>query len=140
MVNLAVLVGVVNRSPEIRFGDGGNPTLRLGMYTLKKIRDGREFKSYHNVIMFGYKDTAARIEELAASIGQGDVVCVMGSTQTRNYDQGGEKKSITEVVATDISVVMGSGVVVDGGGSGGVAGAGSPGSSSPDDDGDSIPF
>ena len=75
-------------------------TLRIGTDGSYKGRDGRmvERVDWHNVACWG------EVGEQAQGIRKGDVVQVEGPIRTRSYGEGANKKWITEIVASKVTV------------------------------------
>lgn len=73
-------------------------TLRVGTSDDYTDRDGRrvERTDWHTVACWG------KVAEQAQGIRKGDVVQVEGEIRTRSYDKGGEKRYVTEIVASKI--------------------------------------
>ena len=75
-------------------------TLRIGTDGSYKGKDGRmvERVDWHNVACWG------EVAEQAQGIRKGDVVQVEGLIRTRSYGEGVNKKWITEIVASKVTV------------------------------------
>ena len=75
-------------------------TLRIGTDGSYKGKDGRvvERVDWHNVACWG------DVGEQAQGIRKGDVVQVEGPIRTRGYGEGANKKWITEIVASKVTV------------------------------------
>lgn len=75
-------------------------TLRIGTDGSYKGKDGRmvERVDWHNVACWG------QVGEQAQGIRKGDVVQVEGPIRTRGYGEGANKKWITEIVASKVTV------------------------------------
>ena len=73
-------------------------TLRVCTDGSYQGKDGRmvERVDWHNVACWG------NVCEQAQNIRKGDVVQVEGEIRTRSYDKGGEKRYVTEIVASKI--------------------------------------
>lgn len=105
-VNRAELVGNVTRDPEIRSTTSGKKVLTLGVATSDRWKDRstgeqKERTEFSNVVVWG--DLA---EEVGALVKKGAKVYVAGRAQTRSFEtQAGQKRSVTEVVADQISLL-----------------------------------
>jgi len=73
-------------------------TLRIGTDGSYQGKDGRmiDRADWHNVACWG------NVGEQAQGIRKGDVVQVEGKIRTRSYDKGGEKRYVTEIIASKI--------------------------------------
>jgi single-stranded DNA-binding protein len=75
-------------------------TLRIGTDGSYQGKDGRmiDRADWHNVACWG------QVGEQAQGIRKGDVVQVEGPIRTRGYGEGANKKWITEIVASKVTV------------------------------------
>ena len=73
-------------------------TLRIGTDSSYTGRDGRKVErvDWHMIACWG------KVAEQAQSVRKGSVVQVEGEIRTRSYDKGGEKRYVTEIVASKI--------------------------------------
>lgn len=73
-------------------------TLRIATDGSYQGKDGRKVErvDWHNVACWG------KVAEQAQSVRKGSVVQVEGEIRTRSYDKGGEKRYVTEIVASKI--------------------------------------
>jgi single-strand DNA-binding protein len=101
-VNKVQLTGNLGNKPEIKTFEDGNKLARFSMatteeYTTKKGEKASDTQ-WHFVSAWG--KLADMIE---TELDKGSHVSVEGRLSTRNYtDKNGQKKYITEVVATDV--------------------------------------
>jgi single-strand DNA-binding protein len=104
MINKAILVGNLGRDPEIRSLPSGQPVANFTMATTRKWTDkegGRQSQTeWHNIVCFG------RLAEIAGQyLTKGKQVYVEGRIQTRSWEQNGEKKYRTEIVADNFQML-----------------------------------
>lgn len=105
-VNRAELVGNVTKDPEIRATTSGKKVLTIGVATSDRWKDRtsgeqKERTEFSNVVVWG--DLA---EEVGAAVKKGAKVYVSGRVQTRSFEtQAGQKRSTTEVVADQVSLL-----------------------------------
>lgn len=100
MSNIVILAGNLGADPELRHSGAGKPILSLRVATTERWEQGgeqRERTDWHTVVLFGGK-----AEELARSLTKGARVFVEGSLRTRSWEQDGQKKFATEVVAQTV--------------------------------------
>jgi len=118
-LNKVILIGNLGMDPELRFTQGGQAVLRMRLATtenyVNKARERQERTEWHTVIVWGN-----RAEALNKILSKGRELCIEGRLQTRQWeDRDGNKRSTTEVVATNIVLLRGGGGRGGGGGGGG---------------------
>lgn len=96
-MNVVILAGALARDPETRSTQGGTSVCNLRVATKRRFegKDGtlKTATDYHNCVAFG--KTAEKLNGAA----EGDAVEVVGSLQTRSWqDQSDAKRYTTEVV------------------------------------------
>lgn len=100
-LNKVTLIGNLTRDPELKALPSGIKICNIAMATNRsfKNKDGQrqDAVEYHNVVVFG------RVAELAAQyLKKGSQALVEGRLQTRSWEQSGEKKYRTEIVADTV--------------------------------------
>ena len=100
-LNKVILIGNLTRDPELKAIPSGTKVATFGLATNRtyKDKDGKkqDATEFHNVVVF------ARAAELVAQyLKKGSQAYVEGRLQTRSWDQNGEKKYRTEIVAETI--------------------------------------
>jgi len=108
-LNKAILVGNLGMDPELRFTQNGSAMLRLRLATtesfLNRNKERQERTEWHTVVVWGN-----RAEALNKILSKGRGICVEGRIQTRQWeDKDGNKRSSTEIVATNIVLLSGGG-------------------------------
>jgi single-strand DNA-binding protein len=97
-LNKAIVYGNLTRDPELRATPNGMQVCSMSLATnrIYNDRDGnrQESTDYHNVVVFG--KTA---ENCAKYLTKGNGVFVEGRMQTRSWEQDGQKKYRTEIIA-----------------------------------------
>ena len=126
-LNRVQLIGNLGKDPEIKYTPSGTAVAKLTIATNERFKDkGGEWQDrteWHNVVLW------QRLAEIAGEyLKKGGKVYVEGRLQTRSWDDKttGQKKYMTEVVASDLILLSGRGE----GGSGGGDFSGSRSSSS----------
>lgn len=114
-INKALLYGNLTRDPELRSLPSGIQVASFSLATNRVYndKDGKrqEQADYHNIVVFGKQaDTVSRY------LKKGSGVFVEGRMQTRSWEQDGQKKYRTEVIADRIQFGPRSGGSGDGGG------------------------
>ncbi len=148
-VNKVILVGNLGKDPEVKYTPSGTPVAKLTLATNERFKDKsgewQDRTEWHNVVLW------QRLAEIAGEyLKKGGKVYIEGRLQTRSWDDktSGQKKYMTEVVASDLVLLGGRGEG-EGGHARGAAAAGNhfdqrtpepePAGSSPISDED-IPF
>ncbi len=100
-INKAILFGNLTRDPELRALPSGMNVCNFSIATNRtyKDRDGKkqEQTDFHNVVVFG-----RQADTVNQYLKKGSSVYVEGRMQTRSWEQNGEKKYRTEVVADSV--------------------------------------
>ena len=97
-VNKALIYGNLTRDPELKSLPSGNKVCSFSIATNRvwKGEDGskKEAVDYHNIVVFG-----RQAETSAQYLRKGAGVFIEGRMQTRSWEQEGQKKYRTEIVA-----------------------------------------
>jgi single-strand DNA-binding protein len=113
-INRATLLGNLTHDPELRSLPSGGPvaTLKLATNQTWRDREGEKQESteFHTVVVFGKSGEAA-----AKYLEKGQTVFVEGRLQTRSWEQDGQKKYRTEIVADNVQFGPKSGKQANGG-------------------------
>jgi len=105
MDNVITIIGNLTRDPELRFTSGGTPVANLGVavndrYQVNGVWDTEV--SFFDVV--AWKQLG---ENAARSLHKGDRVTVNGRMRQRTYETvAGDRKTVFELVATDIAVSL----------------------------------
>ncbi len=109
-VNKVILVGNLGKDPEVKFTPSGTPVAKLTLATNERFKDKsgewQDRTEWHNVVLW------QRLAEIAGEyLKKGGKVYIEGRLQTRSWDdkQTGQKKYMTEVVASDLVLLGGRG-------------------------------
>jgi len=95
--NKAFVMGEVSSPPQVK--DLGNGREMLGFRLVsKRAWKDKEFRTTHRITVFGNAVDGLR------NLSEGSLVGVDGRIDNRQYEQNGEKKWITEIVANDVQV------------------------------------
>ena len=99
-INLVVLGGNVGNAPDIKHTQEG---LTIAMFSLaiseKSKRNGQEISRLEWVRVVCFSNLA---EICGQYLGKGDGVLVMGKLRSREYEQNGEKRRATEILADKV--------------------------------------
>jgi single-strand DNA-binding protein len=109
-VNKVILIGNLGKDPEVKYTPQGTPVAKIALATNERFKgkDGQwqDRTEWHNVVLW------QRLAEIAGEyLKKGGKVYVEGRLQTRSWDdkQSGQKKYMTEVVASDLVLLGGRG-------------------------------
>ena len=115
-INKVILIGNLGRDPETRYSQGGNPVTNFSVATSENWRDRQsgeqqERTEWHNIVCFG------KLAEIAGEyLRKGSKVFIEGSLRTSSWEQDGQKRYRTEIMARDMQMLDSRG----GGGGGGM--------------------
>jgi single-strand DNA-binding protein len=104
-INKVILIGNLGADPETRYSQGGNAVTRLRVATTDTWRDRQsgeqqERTEWHNVVCF------SRLAEIAGEyLRKGSKVYIEGSLSTSSWEQDGQKRYRTEVIARDMQML-----------------------------------
>jgi single-strand DNA-binding protein len=116
-LNRVQLIGHLGKDPEVKYTPQGTPVAKITIATNERFKDkGGEWQDrteWHNVVLW------SRMAEIAGEyLKKGKQVFIEGRLQTRSWDdkQTGQKKYMTEIVASDMILLGGGGGRGEGGG------------------------
>jgi len=103
--NRVQLIGNVGNDPEVKTFDGGKKVANLTIATNESYRNDKgekvEQTEWHRVVAWG--KTAEIIEKY---VSKGKEIAIDGKLTHRSYDdKNGEKRYITEVVVSEITLL-----------------------------------
>jgi single-strand DNA-binding protein len=122
-LNKVILIGRLGQDPVLRYTPSGNAVANFSIATSENWNDKegqrQERTEWHRLVVWG------KVAELCGQyLAKGREVCVEGKLQTREWtDRDSNKRTTTEVVATQVTF-LGSRNDNGGGGGGGNAPAG----------------
>ena len=113
-LNKAMLIGNLGKDPEVKYMPSGQAVARFSVATnetwLDKEGKKQEKTQWHNVVLFG------KIAEVAGQyLSKGQKVFIEGRIETRNWEQDGQKKYITEIIGREMMMLGGKGGGAGGG-------------------------
>ena len=104
-INKVILVGNLGRDPETRYAQGGSAVTKFSIATSESWRDRntgeqQERTEWHNVVCF------ARLGEIAGEyLRKGSKVYIEGSLRTDSWEQDGQKRYRTEIIAREMQML-----------------------------------
>jgi single-strand DNA-binding protein len=100
-VNKAILVGNLGKDPELRFTQNGKATCRFSLATSEKWTDAQgqkqEQTEWHNIVVW-----EKQAEACGQYLAKGSKVLVEGKIRTRKWEQDGQTKWMTEIIAQHV--------------------------------------
>ena len=104
-INKVILVGNLGKDPEVRHLESGVAVAKIVLATSEtyKKQDGTKVENteWHNVVMWrGLAETAEKY------LRKGSLIYIEGKIRTRTWEDGGQKKYFTEVIA-DVMTMLG---------------------------------
>lgn len=104
MVNKAILIGNLGRDPIVRHTANGIPVATFSLATSESYKDESgeriEKTEWHNIVLWrGLAEVAEKY------LKKGMKVYIEGKITTREYEQDGVKKYITEIVANNMQIL-----------------------------------
>lgn len=102
-----ILLGNLGKDPEVRHLDGGNAVASLSLatsetYNDKKTGEKKTVTEWHRVVAWG-----KLAEIIEKHLSKGAKIYCEGKLKTRDYDQDGVKKYVTEVVIDRLQMLDG---------------------------------
>jgi single-strand DNA-binding protein len=106
-VNKVILVGNLGADPDMRYTPSGQGVCELRVATSESWNDKngqrQERTEWHRIVVWG-----KRAEVCSKYLSKGRQVFVEGRIQTRTYDdKDGNKRYITEIIASDVQFLGG---------------------------------
>ena len=104
-VNKVILVGNLGRDPETRYTQNGSAVTQFSIATSDSWRDKstgeqQDRTEWHNIVCF------ARLAEIAGEyLKKGSKVYIEGSLRTSNWEQDGQKRYRTELMARELQML-----------------------------------
>ena len=105
MVNKVILIGNLGKNPEVRNLESGSKVAGFTLATSESYKDKntgerKTITEWHNITVFG------KLAEIVESyVKKGSKVYIEGKLKTESYEQNGEKKYITKVIANNLTMM-----------------------------------
>jgi single-strand DNA-binding protein len=101
-INKAIIAGNVTRDPELKSLPSGVKITTFSVATNRFWKDAttgerKEMAEYHNIVVFG-----RQAENCAQYVKKGSQYFSEGRIQTRSWEQDGQKKYRTEIIAENV--------------------------------------
>lgn len=105
-INKVIIVGRLGQDPEMKAVGQGSTVTRLNVATseswMDKSGNKQERTEWHRISVWG-----KQAEHCAKYLSKGREVYVEGKLQTRSWEDNGQKKYATEIVATTVQFLGG---------------------------------
>lgn len=141
-MNKVILIGRLGNDPELKYTPNGTAQAQISLATSEKWKDSdgnqKEKTEWHRIVAW-----RRQAEFVGEWLKKGQLVSIEGKLQTRSWEQDGQKKYMTEIVADNITML---GSRAEGGGGSKTGGppkdedAPAASTESIDDDDDDLPF
>ena len=95
-MNKVILVGNLGQDPELKYTNSGKSVCNFSVAT-EEFYNGEKKTEWHRIVAWG--KTGERCAEYLA---KGSKVAIDGKLTTRSWEQNGEKKYMTEIVAFNV--------------------------------------
>ena len=117
-VNKAILVGNLGKDPELRYTPSGTAVCTFSLATTDRFKnkqgEQQDRTEWHNIVVW-----AGLAEICGKYLTKGKQVYIEGRIQNRSYDdRDGNKRYISEIVATEMQMLSRAGEQGGGSGSG----------------------
>lgn len=99
MLNRVILIGRLTRDPELKYIPSGAPVVNFTLAVDRGFTNKQGERETDFVPIVVWRKQA---ENCANYLGKGSLVAVDGRLQVRSYEQDGQRKYMTEVIAEDV--------------------------------------
>ena len=100
MLNRAILMGRITKSPELKTTPNGVSVIQISIAVDRDYTPKGQEKQTDFINVVAWRNTA---EFIAKYFEKGQLIALTGSIQTRSYtDNQGNKRSVTEVIADQV--------------------------------------
>lgn len=99
MLNRIILIGRLTRDPELKYIPSGVPVASFTLAVDRPFtnKEGEKETDFIPIVVW-----RKQAENCANYLGKGSLVAVDGRVQVRNYEQDGQRRTFTEVVADSV--------------------------------------
>lgn len=100
MLNRAILMGRITKSPQLKNTQSGVPVIQISVAVDRDYTPKGQEKQTDFIDVVAWRNTA---EFISKYFEKGQLIALAGSIQTRSYtDNRGNKRSVTEVIADQV--------------------------------------
>ena len=98
-INQVILLGHTGKDPEVKQTKDGICVASFSLATSQKVKE-QMYTQWHNCVSFG------KLAEIIANyVNKGDKLLVQGSIKYEEYEKEGQKRYITKIVVSDITLL-----------------------------------
>ena len=109
-LNKVILIGNVGKEPEVRTTNGGSKVATLSLATSRKWKSStgepQEKTEWHRLVVWN-RGKSGLADVVERYIGKGSKLAVEGAIEYRDYDKDGEKRYITEINVSGLTMLGG---------------------------------
>lgn len=103
-MNKVILIGRLGNDPELKYTPNGTAQAQISLATSEKWKDSdgnqKEKTEWHRIVAW-----RRQAEFVGEWLKKGQLVSIEGKLQTRSWEQDGQKKYMTEIVADTITML-----------------------------------
>lgn len=103
-MNKVILIGRLGNDPELKYTPNGTAQAQISLATSEKWKDSdgnqKEKTEWHRIVAW-----RRQAEFVGEWLKKGQLVSIEGKLQTRSWEQDGQKKYMTEIVADNITML-----------------------------------
>lgn len=99
MLNRVILIGRLTRDPELKYIPSGTPVASFTLAVDRPFanKEGEREADFIPIVVW-----RKQAENCANYLGKGSLVAVEGRMQVRSYEQDGQRRYMTEVIADNV--------------------------------------
>lgn len=109
-LNKVILIGNVGKEPEVRTTNGGSKVATLSLATTRKWKsqsdEPQEKTEWHRLVVWN-RGKSGLADVVERYVGKGSKLAVEGAIEYREYDKDGERKYITEINVSGLTMLGG---------------------------------
>jgi len=103
-MNKVILIGRLGNDPELKYTPNGTAQAQISLATSEKWKDSdgnqKEKTEWHRIVAW-----RRQAEFVGEWLKKGQLVSIEGKLQTRSWEQDGQKKYMTEIIADNITML-----------------------------------
>lgn len=98
-INQVILLGHIGKDPEIKQTQDGLYIASFSLATSQKVKE-QVYTQWHNCVSFG-----KLAEIIKQYVHKGDKILVQGSIKYEEYEKDGQKRYITKIIVSDMTLL-----------------------------------
>lgn len=100
MINCVTLMGRLTKAPELKTTGSGISVCSFTIAVDRNYTRPGEDRQTDFLTIVAWRKTA---EFVCQYFGKGDMIALTGEIQTREYEKDGQRKTVTEIIANNVS-------------------------------------